>query len=40
MTSAILDSAFLILMVAAVTRETVAGKKWRNLKMAAMPRPC
>lgn len=36
MASFILDGAFLVLMLAAVTREIVAGKNWRNLKMAAM----
>src|SRR5690348_3843972 len=34
--AAVVDEAFLLLMVAAVTREIVAGKNWRNLKMAAM----
>lgn len=32
----VVDEAFLLLMAAAVTREIVAGKNWRNLKMAAM----
>src|SRR5690349_21089783 len=36
MAAAILDATFLLLMVAAVTREIVAGKNWRNLKMVAM----
>ena len=36
MAAAILDGAFLVLMLAAVTREIVAGKNWRNLKMAGM----
>lgn len=30
------DCAFLVLMVAAVAREIVAGKNWRNLKIAAL----
>jgi uncharacterized protein involved in response to NO len=34
--AAIVDSAFLLLMVAAVMREIVAGKNWRNLKIAGM----
>ncbi|MBS0523770.1 MAG: NnrS family protein [Proteobacteria bacterium] len=33
---ATVDAAFLVLMVAVVTREIVAGKNWRNLKIAAM----
>jgi len=33
MAAAILDGAFLMLMVAAVTREIVAGKNWRNLRV-------
>lgn len=32
----IVDCAFLILMTAAVAREIVAGKNWRNLKVAAL----
>ena len=34
--AATIDAAFLVLMVAAVAREIVAGKNWRNLKIAAM----
>jgi uncharacterized protein involved in response to NO len=34
--AAAVDEAFLLLMVLVVTREIVAGKNWRNLKMAAM----
>lgn len=34
--SAVLDCAFLVLMVAAVAREIVTGKNWRNLKMAVL----
>jgi len=34
--AAIVDSAFLLLMIAAVAREIVAGKNWRNLKIAGM----
>jgi uncharacterized protein involved in response to NO len=34
--AALLDSTFLAAMVAAVTREIVAGKNWRNLKMAGL----
>jgi len=32
----IVDSAFLVLMAGAVVREIVAGKNWRNLKIAAL----
>jgi uncharacterized protein involved in response to NO len=32
----IVDSAFLVLMTAAVAREIVAGSNWRNLKIAAL----
>ena len=32
----VVDGAFLMLMLAAVTREIVVGKNWRNLKIAAM----
>lgn len=35
-TAATVDAAFLVLMVAAVMREVVAGKNWRNLKIGAM----
>ncbi len=34
--AATVDATFLVLMVAAVTREIVAGKNWRNLKIVAM----
>jgi uncharacterized protein involved in response to NO len=34
--AAMVDATFLVLMVAAVAREIVAGKNWRNLKIAAM----
>ncbi len=34
--AATVDAAFLVLMVAAVMREVVAGKNWRNLKIAVM----
>jgi uncharacterized protein involved in response to NO len=36
MAAGVVDSAFLLLMVAAVVREIVAGKNWRNLKIAGM----
>lgn len=36
MGAAIVDGAFLALMTAAVLREIVAGKNWRNLKIAAL----
>jgi uncharacterized protein involved in response to NO len=36
MGAAVLDCSFLMLMVAAVAREIVAGKNWRNLKMVAL----
>jgi uncharacterized protein involved in response to NO len=32
----VVDCAFLVLMVAAVAREIVAGKNWRNLKIVAL----
>ena len=32
----IIDSAFLLLVIAAVTREIVAGRNWRNLKVAGI----
>ena len=32
----LVDSAFLVLMVATVAREIVAGKNWRNLKIVGM----
>lgn len=34
--AAIVDCSFLVLMVAAVAREIVAGKNWRNLKIVAL----
>jgi uncharacterized protein involved in response to NO len=34
--AALIDAAFLILMAAAVVREIVAGKNWRNLKVVAL----
>lgn len=36
MGAAIVDATFLVLMTAAVLREIVAGKNWRNLKIAAL----
>ncbi len=32
----VVDCAFLVLMAAAVAREIVAGKNWKNLKMVAL----
>lgn len=34
--TAVVDCAFLVLMVAAVAREIVAGKNWKNLKVVAL----
>jgi uncharacterized protein involved in response to NO len=36
MAAAVVDSTFLVFMVAAVMREIVAGKNWRNLRIAGM----
>jgi uncharacterized protein involved in response to NO len=34
--AAVIDAAFLVLLAAAVTREIVVGRNWRNLKIVAM----
>lgn len=34
--AAVIDNAFLVLLIAAIVREIVAGKNWRNLKVAGL----
>ncbi|MFA6267334.1 MAG: NnrS family protein [Pseudolabrys sp.] len=36
MTAAFIDIAFLALLIAAITREIIAGKNWRNLRVVAL----